>query len=53
VLPNFLIVGAAKAGTTSLYNYCSQHYDIFMSAVKEPYFLQHRTFVWVTCIYYY
>jgi hypothetical protein len=40
-LPNFLIIGAAKAGTTSLYYYLRQHPDIFMSAVKEPrYFWQ-------------
>lgn len=38
MLPNFLIVGAAKSGTTSLYNYCTQHPEIFMSPVKEPYF---------------
>ncbi len=38
-LPNFLIVGAAKSGTTSLYHYLKQHPDIFMSAVKEPKFI--------------
>ena len=37
--PNLLIVGAAKSGTTSLYNYLSQHPDIFMSKNKEPHFL--------------
>src|SRR5205085_4156494 len=35
-LPNFLIIGAAKAGTTSLYHYLQQHPDVFMSPVKEP-----------------
>lgn len=35
-LPNFFIVGAAKAGTTSLYRYLSQHPDVFMCALKEP-----------------
>jgi hypothetical protein len=35
-IPNFFIAGAAKAGTTSLYHYLSQHPDIFMSPVKEP-----------------
>jgi hypothetical protein len=34
--PNFFIVGAAKAGTTSLYHYLSAHTDIFMSPIKEP-----------------
>jgi hypothetical protein len=34
--PNLFIVGAAKAGTTSLYHYLKQHPDIFMSSFKEP-----------------
>lgn len=38
-LPNFLIVGAAKGGTTSLYYYLKQHPDVFLSTVKEPCFL--------------
>lgn len=33
--PNFLIVGAAKSGTTSIYAYLRQHPDIFMPAWKE------------------
>ena len=39
ILPNLLIVGAAKSGTTSLHNYLSQHPDVFMSKHKEPHFL--------------
>jgi Sulfotransferase family len=35
-LPNFFIVGAPKAGTTSLYNYLGQHAQIYMSPIKEP-----------------
>jgi hypothetical protein len=35
-LPNFFIVGAPKAGTTSLYHYLDQHPEIYMSPVKEP-----------------
>ena len=35
-LPNFFIVGAPKAGTTSLYRYLKQHPEIYMSPVKEP-----------------
>ncbi len=35
-LPNFLVVGSAKSGTTSLYHYLRQHPDIYMSPVKEP-----------------
>jgi hypothetical protein len=34
--PNFFIVGAPKAGTTSLYRYLSQHPQVYMSALKEP-----------------
>jgi len=35
-LPNFLVIGAAKGGTTSLYQYLRQHLDIYMSPMKEP-----------------
>jgi hypothetical protein len=35
-LPNFLIIGAAKAGTSSLYAYLKQHPQIYMSPEKEP-----------------
>ena len=38
-LPNLLIVGAAKCGTTSLHNYLKQHPAIFMTEHKEPHFL--------------
>ena len=34
--PNFFIVGAPKAGTTSLYAYLQPHPDVYMSPVKEP-----------------
>ncbi len=33
--PVFIVVGAEKSGTTSLYHYLSQHPDIFMPPVKE------------------
>lgn len=36
MLPNFFIVGANKAGTTSLHNYLACHPEIFMSKLKEP-----------------
>lgn len=35
MLPSFIIVGAAKAGTTSLYYYLSEHPQVFMSEPKE------------------
>jgi hypothetical protein len=38
-LPNFLVVGAQKAATTSLHRYLSQHPQIFMSTNKEPGYL--------------
>jgi hypothetical protein len=38
-LPDFLIVGAAKSGTTSLYHYMRQHPRIFMPDNKEPHYL--------------
>jgi Sulfotransferase domain len=37
-LPTFLILGAAKGGTTSLYAYLQQHPEVFMSVPKEPTF---------------
>jgi len=36
--PNFIIIGAMKAATTSLYTYLKQHPDVFMTAIKEPMF---------------
>jgi hypothetical protein len=38
ILPNFLIIGAMKAGTTSLHRYLSAHPDVFMPAYKEIHF---------------
>lgn len=38
VVPDFVIAGAAKSGTTSLYHYLDAHPDIFMSRIKEPNF---------------
>lgn len=37
-LPDFFIVGSAKSGTTSLYNYLRQHPQIYLPPVKEVYF---------------
>ncbi len=42
--PNLFIVGAMKAGTSSLHEYLHQHPQIFMSRMKEPqYFSPHTT----------
>ena len=34
--PDFLLIGAPKAGTTALYRALSRHSEIFLSAEKEP-----------------
>ncbi len=34
-MPNFLIIGAAKGGTTTLHNVLAQHPDVYMCPVKE------------------
>jgi hypothetical protein len=41
-MPNFLIIGAAKAGTSALYYYLKQHPQIYMSPVKEPQFFAYE-----------
>ncbi|MCP2728068.1 sulfotransferase family protein [Limnofasciculus baicalensis] len=38
-LPNFLIIGIQKAGTTSIYTYLKRHPQIYMSPVKETDFM--------------
>ncbi|MFT5846834.1 MAG: hypothetical protein ACJARX_000317 [Psychroserpens sp.] len=38
-LPDFLIVGAAKCGTTSLGDYLNEHKDMFICNPKEPKYL--------------
>lgn len=37
-LPTFLVIGAMKGGTTSLFEYLRRHPDIFMAATKELHF---------------
>jgi hypothetical protein len=37
-LPDFIIIGAAKSGTTTLYDHLQSHPDIVMSTPKEPMF---------------
>lgn len=37
-LPNFFIIGAPKAGTTSLSEYLSGHREVFVAPQKEVYF---------------
>lgn len=40
--PNFLIIGAMKSGTTSLYHYLNQHPEIYLSPQKEPHFFAYK-----------
>lgn len=37
-LPNFLIIGAPRSGTTTLYDGLRQHPAVFMSPFKEPWY---------------
>lgn len=39
--PDFIIIGAPKGGTTSLYHYLRQHPQIFMSVLKDSHFFLH------------
>lgn len=36
--PDFMLVGAAKSGTTSLHHYLNEHPEVFMTIPKEPMF---------------
>jgi hypothetical protein len=38
MMPNFIIIGAGRSGTTSLYFYLKQHPEVFLSPVKETNF---------------
>jgi hypothetical protein len=38
MLPNFIVIGAAKSGTTSLYWYLNEHPEVFMTPMKETNF---------------
>jgi hypothetical protein len=42
VLPNVIVIGAAKCGTTSLHEYLDEHPDISMSREKELHFFVDR-----------
>jgi hypothetical protein len=35
-MPDFIIVGAPKCGTTSLYGYLRSHPQVYLSPIKEP-----------------
>jgi hypothetical protein len=42
VLPDFVILGAQKCGTTSLYDYLCQHPDVFATRIKELHFFDNN-----------
>jgi hypothetical protein len=41
-LPNFVLVGAPRCGTTSISTYLSQHPDVHIAPQKEVHFFDHR-----------
>ena len=42
LLPNFLVIGAAKSGTTALYHYLNQHLEVFLTPIKETNFFAQK-----------
>jgi hypothetical protein len=42
LLPNFIIIGSARSGTTSLYNYLVQHPGIAPALRKEVHFFDYN-----------
>jgi Sulfotransferase domain len=49
VLPTFLLIGAMKSGTTTLYSYLAEHPEVYLPALKEPNFFNdhwHRGVGW-------
>ena len=40
-LPNFLVVGAPRSGTTSIYEYLSEHPEIYLPVKKELHYFTH------------
>lgn len=41
-LPNFIIIGAAKTGTTTLYECLREHPDVYMPRCKQPHFFDYN-----------
>jgi hypothetical protein len=54
-LPNFLLIGAAKCGTTNLASCLAQHPEVFFSRPKEPSFFssmwEHYDFAWYRSLF--
>jgi hypothetical protein len=48
-LPNFIVIGAQKSGTSSMFSYLKQHPQVLRPIFKEPYFFDrhyHRGLRW-------
>jgi hypothetical protein len=51
-MPHFIVIGAQKAGTSSLFAYLKQHTQIVRPIFKEPYYFDreyHRGLNWYGC----
>ncbi len=50
MLPNFIVIGAAKSGTTSIWSVLDRHPKVVVSDPQEPYFFRsddlQKTFSW-------
>jgi hypothetical protein len=44
-LPEFVVAGVARSGTTSAFHYLSQHPDLFVPRVKEPKYLSRSAYI--------
>jgi len=54
MLPNFLIIGAARSGTTSIYHGLTEHPQVFMPLNKEAHFFSyhfHRGIRWYSNLF--
>ena len=45
IWPNFFIVGAPRAGTTSLYEYLRRIPGVFMPSVNEPHYFSYDSLI--------
>jgi nitrogen fixation protein len=52
LLPNFIVIGAMKAGTTSLFRWLQSQPEVFTSPIKEPNFFSSER-VWLKGIHWY
>lgn len=51
-MPHFIVIGAQKSGTSSIFSYLKQHSQIIRPLLKEPYFFDrhyHRGLSWYGC----